>query len=80
MKERSEHMAILATMEITPEEFCDMYSDLDIIELCREHDKMDELIDYIYDMYSLGTDTEDGEVAHALERDIEELKAEFGIV
>ena len=44
-------MAILATMEITPEEFVDMYADLEIIELCRKHDKMDELIDYIYDMY-----------------------------
>ena len=67
-------------MEITPEEFCDMYSDLDIIKLCEKHDKMDKLIDYIYDMYSLGTDTEEGEVAHALERDLEEIKAEFGIV
>lgn len=56
-------MAILATMEITPEEFVDMYSDLDIIKLCEKHDKMDELIDYIYDMYSLGGDTEDGEIA-----------------
>ena len=73
-------MAILATMEITPEEFVDMYSDLDIIKLCRKHDKMDELIDYIYDMYSLGGDTEEGEVVHALERDLEEIKAEFGIV
>lgn len=73
-------MAILAIMEITPEEFAEMYSDLEIINLCRKHDKMDELIDYIYDMYSLGTDTEDGEVAHALERDLEEIKAEFGIV
>ena len=72
-------MAILATMEITPEEFVDMYADLEIIELCRKHDKMDELIDYIYDMYSLGTDTEDGEIAYALERDTEELKAEFRI-
>ena len=73
-------MAILATMEITPEEFVEMYSDLDIIKLCGKHDKMDELIDYIYDMYSLGTDTEEGEVAYALERDLEEIKAEFGIV
>lgn len=72
-------MAILATMEITPEEFVDMYSDLEIVNLCRKHGKMDELIDYIYDMYSLGGDTEEGEVAHALERDTEELKAEFGI-
>ena len=44
-------MAILATMEITPEEFVDMYADLEIIELCRKHDKMDELIDYIYVRY-----------------------------
>ena len=73
-------MAILATMEITPEEFVDMYADLDIIKLCKKHDKMDELIDYIYDMYSLGKDTEDGEVTCALERDLEEIKAEFGIV
>lgn len=73
-------MAILATMEITPEEFCDMYSDLDIVNFCRKHGKMDELIDYIYDMYSLGGDTEEGEVARGLERDLEEIKAEFGIV
>jgi hypothetical protein len=73
-------LAILATVEITPEDFVDMYADLEIVELCGKHDKMDELIDYIYDMYSLGTDTEEGEVAHALERDLEELKAEFGIV
>lgn len=73
-------MAILATMEITPEDFVDMYSDLDVIKLCEKHDKMDDLIDYIYDMYSLGRDTEEGEVADALERDLEEIKAEFGIV
>lgn len=72
-------MAILATMEITVEDFIEMYGDLDIIKLCQRHDKMDELIDYIYDMYSLGTDIEDEEVANALERDTEELKAEWGI-
>lgn len=73
-------MAILATMEITPEEFVDMYSDLDIIKLCRKHSKMDELIDYIYDMYSLGTNIASEDVYDSLERDTEELKAEFGIV
>lgn len=72
-------MAILAMMEITVEEFIEMYADLEIIKLCERHNKMDELIDYIYDMHSLGTDIKDGEVANALERDTEELKAEWGI-
>lgn len=73
-------MAILATMEITPRDFVEMYTDLEIIELCEELGKMDDLIEYIRDMYELGQDTQSEDVYDSLERDLEELKAEFGIV
>ena len=73
-------MAILATMEITPRDFIEMYTDLEIVELCEEHGKIDDLIEYIRDMYELGQDTQSEDVYDSLERDLEELKAEFGIV
>lgn len=73
-------MAILATMEITPEDFVEMYSDLDIVKLCRKHDKMDELIDYIEKTYCNDcSHWYDYKVYDDLNGYAEEIKALFGI-
>nr|DAO16655.1 MAG TPA: hypothetical protein [Caudoviricetes sp.] len=73
-------MAILTEIEITPRDFVEMYTDLEIVELCEEHGKIDDLIEYIRDMYGLGEDIQSEDVYDSLERGLEEIKAEFGIV
>ena len=73
-------MAIISEIDITPNDFIDMYDgDLEIITLCRKHGKLKELKDYIYKAYACGNSIYDYQVYDELQGNIKELKELFEI-